>query len=294
MEIHKLTELATIKSFIEASSYIQTSYLYKLPQNYDDIDTLLTKPIHFPGVFACADNNNDIKAILFAFSYAKDCYKVIGPFTKGEHDLTVEDFQALFNALNSNVSAHSIFNFSFEEGLQTYYPLMDAIHAHYNFTDYYLEAYKQTHAETINPNIIEYHTAFYRHFAKLHHDTFKHGAHTAEELIATLDDYHRLFLFVSEGILKGYLYLQIDTTGSHAEIKYFSSHSDYRFMGIGFDLLSYGLNYAFKHYEIKKVHFKIRSKNTKLVSRFNELGFKVNYEYKKFKLEQFTKPTSSN
>ena len=37
---------------------------------------------------------------------------------------------------------------------------MDAIHAHYNFTDYYLEAYKQTHAETINPNIIEYHTAF--------------------------------------------------------------------------------------------------------------------------------------
>ena len=33
-----------------------------------------------------------------------------------------------------------------------------------------------------------------------------------------------------------------------------------------------------------KVHFKIRSKNTKLVSRFNELGFKVNYEYKNLNL----------
>ena len=43
MEIHKLTELATIKSFIEASSYIQTSYLYKLPQNYDDIDTFINQ-----------------------------------------------------------------------------------------------------------------------------------------------------------------------------------------------------------------------------------------------------------
>ena len=52
MEIHKLTELATIKSFIEASSYIQTSYLYKLPQNYDDIDTLLTKAI----ANTCGDN----------------------------------------------------------------------------------------------------------------------------------------------------------------------------------------------------------------------------------------------
>ena len=81
MEIHKLTELATIKSFIEASSYIQTSYLYKLPQNYDDIDTLLTKAIHFPGVFACADNNNDIKAILLIrfliFLLKKDSKRII-------------------------------------------------------------------------------------------------------------------------------------------------------------------------------------------------------------------------
>ena len=31
-------------------------------------------------------------------------------------------------------------------------------------------------------------------------------------------------------------------------------------MGIGFDLLSYGLNYAFKHYEIKKFILKYEVK----------------------------------
>ncbi|MCY6991929.1 N-acetyltransferase, partial [Staphylococcus argensis] len=49
------------------------------------------------------------------------------------------------------------------------------------------------------------------------------------------------------------------------------------------DLLKYVLHFAFTNYELKKVYFKIRSKNSKLVERFNELGFVVNNEYKKFK-----------
>ena len=68
-----------------------------------------------------------------------------------------------------------------------------------------------------------------------------------------------------------------------AEIKYFSSHTDYRFMGIAFDLLSYALQYTFSNYDVDKIYFKIRSKNNTLVERFHELGFNINYEYKKFK-----------
>ena len=54
-------------------------------------------------------------------------------------------------------------------------------------------------------------------------------------------------------------------------------------MGIAFDLLSHALHYAFTHYDINKIYFKIRSKNNTLVERFNELGFNINYEYRKFK-----------
>jgi len=84
-------------------------------------------------------------------------------------------------------------------------------------------------------------------------------------------------------LLKGYLFLEIYENNHIAEIKYFSSHSDYRLMGIAFDLLSYSLHFAFTSYNINKIYFKIRSKNSTLVERFNELGFNINYEYKKFK-----------
>ena len=67
--------------------------------------------------------------------------------------------------------------------------------------------------------------------------TFKHNAMTPDEIIESLNEHNRLFIFVSEGLLKGYLYLQVDTERNNAEIKYFSSHMDYRLKGIAFDLL---------------------------------------------------------
>ena len=90
--------------------------------------------------------------------------------------------------------------------------------------------------------------------------TFKHNAMTPDEIIESLNEHNRLFIFVSEGLLKGYLYLQVDTERNNAEIKYFSSHMDYRLKGIAFDLLEYALKYAFEHYTIHKVYFKIRNK----------------------------------
>ena len=69
---------------------------------------------------------------------------------------------------------------------------------------------------------------------------------------------------LAKGYLKGYLYLRVDAERHSAEIKYFSSHIDYRLKGIAFDLLEYALKFAFEHYSIHKVYFKIRNKTTNL------------------------------
>ena len=284
MDIIQLSEPQEIKAFIESSLYLSTSYLYKLPQQYEDFDTLLNEAISNSGVVALTEDGT-ILALMLAFSYDHHRYKVIGPFIAQDFQLDDDHFQLLFDKLTEHQPEETIFNFSFEEGVQEYKPFMKQIHASYNFTDYYLEAHQDL-GETFNSqNIIEYQRGFYRAFSKLHLMTFKHDAMTPEEIIESLDEHNRLFIFVSEGLLKGYLYLQVDTERNNAEIKYFSSHMDYRLKGIAFDLLEYALKYAFKHYTIHKVYFKIRNKNSKLVERFNELGFQINYEYKKYKFE---------
>ncbi|CDR61929.1 GNAT family N-acetyltransferase [Staphylococcus schweitzeri] len=284
MGIVQLYDITQIKSFIEHSNYESASYLYKLPQQYKEIDELITNAIEFPGVFAIQENDS-IKAIILSFAYDKDKFKVIGPFITDNYVLEIDTFESLFTTMTSSQPEDAVFNFSFEEGLQQYKPLMKAIQASYNFTDYYIEAHKRLEDDMHQPNIIPYHKGFYRAFSKLHTTTFKYQAQHPQEIVDSLDETHHLFLFVSEGLLKGYLYLEIDTQQSIAEIKYFSSHVDYRLKGIAFELLAYALQYAFDNYDIRKVYFKIRNKNNKLIERFNGLGFHINYEYIKFKFE---------
>ena len=284
MNIIQLTDTQTILNFVEHADYNKTSYLYKLPQEHAHINQMLEQAIDNPGVFALVEDD-DIKAVLFAFTYDTQRFKVIGPIVQTGYTLSIEDQDALFKHMYQAQPPEANFNFSYEAQTQTYAREMKALDVAYNFTDYYLEAYpEQSEAlASSHPTITEYHKAYFRAFRKLHDKAFKRAEMSAEDIVDALDEYNRLFIYMSEGLLKGYVYLQVNPNNRIAEIKYFTSHRDYRFKGIAFGLLKYVLHFAFTHYELKKVYFKIRSKNSKLVERFNELGFVVNNEYKKFK-----------
>ena len=77
MSIVQLYDITQIKSFIEHSNYESASYLYKLPQQYNEIDALITDAIESPGVFSIQENDS-IKAIILSFAYDKNKFKVIG------------------------------------------------------------------------------------------------------------------------------------------------------------------------------------------------------------------------
>ena len=113
MNIVQLREPQKIKAFIDSSRYLSTSYLYKLPQEYEDFDTLLNEAITHPGVIAMTENNQ-IQALIRAFSYDNHRYKIIGPFIVQDFTLTDNQFKLLFDKLIEQQPDESIFNFSFE------------------------------------------------------------------------------------------------------------------------------------------------------------------------------------
>ncbi|WP_154837687.1 GNAT family N-acetyltransferase [Staphylococcus sp. Marseille-Q1834] len=282
MDIIKLSDLNQILSFLETSSNEFASYVYKLPTDQVEMKVLLEQSLTSPGIFSLSENDTTY-AMITAIEYEKHKFKVVGPFVNSEVSFSQNDYQSLFNALRDSQDTKAVFNFSYNECIQTSKPLMKNIDASYNFTDYYLNVASPIQRSDHLQNIIEYQPGFQRAFTKLHQQTFKHNVLSGQEIINSLDENNHLFLFVSEGLLKGYLYLQVSPQISVAEIRYFSSHTDYRLMGIAFDLLSFAIDYAFNHYDLEKVYFKIRSKNATLVERFNELGFKIDTEYKKYK-----------
>ena len=83
--------------------------------------------------------------------------------------LTDNQFKLLFDKLIEQQPDESIFNFSFEEGVQEYKTYMKTIHASYNFTDYYLK-HKDLGDHLNNQNIIEYQKVSIVHLAITYDD----------------------------------------------------------------------------------------------------------------------------
>ena len=163
MSIVQLYDITQIKSFIEHSNYESASYLYKLPQQYNEIDALITDAIESPVYFRFKKRFNQSNHIVFA--YDKNKFKVIGPFVADKYVLSVDTFETLFKSNDFEPTDDAVFNFSFEEGIQ------QTINESYKQVITSLtitEARTRLEEDMHQPNIIPYHKGFYRAFSKLH------------------------------------------------------------------------------------------------------------------------------
>lgn len=283
MEIIRVQTVEDIVQLIQTNAKSDQSYTNKLPLDDDALYTFLKELMDTTGIFALKKEGT-IQMVMTCDPYFKDRYKVIGPIIQASYRPTGTEFNALFHAMTAQHNEGSTYYFAFASNNEYIKPFMKSIGASYTFTDYHLEATQDIGESQNLHHIVDYQKAYFRSFQKLHESTFKYHDMTAAEIEASLDEQHQLFLYMAEGILKGYLYLIFDTAHHHAEIKYFSSHTDYRLKGIAFDLIQHAIHYSLKGKDIDRIYFKIRSKNQRLVDRFHELGFHISSEYKKFKL----------
>lgn len=283
MEITRVQSASEITTFIQSNVNATQSYTNKLPTQYDEALMLFLKEaVQTTGIYVVKENN-DIQMVMMCIPYFENRFKVIGPITKQGYTPTGSVFDALFHKMTQRIDSDAIYYFAYAAENEHIKAFMKTIGASYTFTDYYLETSHDL-GETENlHHIIQYQPAYFRSFQKLHESTFTHHEMTAEEIEQSLDSDHQLFLYMAEGILKGYLYLIYDRNQQHAEIKYFSSHSDYRLKGIAFDLIQHAIHHVLQQEQFDRIYFKIRSKNHRLVERFHELGFNITSEYRKFK-----------
>ncbi|MGV3041877.1 GNAT family N-acetyltransferase [Staphylococcus rostri] len=283
MKTQRIQNFAHIVSFIQTNLSVNQSYTHKLPVHSEEaLQAFLTDAYHNDTLYV-VEADETIQMVLICTPYADNKYQVIGPIYRQGVTFTEADLKKLFDAATAHHTRPSTYYFAYTTAHPAIKAYMKSIGAAYTFTDYYLETSHDL-GETEHAHlIIDYTPVYFRYFQKLHENTFVHNAMTAEEITTTLDDDHQLFLYVAEGIVKGYLYLVYDREHNCAEIKYFSSHSDYRLKGIAFDLIRHAIHLACARDGMESVHFKIRSKNHQLVSRFDTLGFRIKYEYHKFK-----------
>ncbi|EKU48934.1 GNAT family N-acetyltransferase [Staphylococcus massiliensis] len=283
MTITQVTDIDQVVDFIHREKVAHQSYTNKLPEDKESLKTFIQVLSKEIDLYAHT-SEGDIQMMMVLIPYREDHFKVIGPILKDGYTLDQDTFKGLFKEMTAQFSNETVYYFAYEKENQWIKLLMKGIGASYVFTDYYLYANKDVDASDNQHLIVDYKKAYYKHFNQLHKKTFSPDDMTTDEILASLDEHHKLYMYMSEGLVKGYLYLVIDEETHNAQIKYFSSHSDYRLKGIAFDLIRHAIHVSLNEYDIQHVYFKIRSKNYRLVERFNELGFYIDKAFKKFKL----------
>ncbi|AVQ33644.1 N-acetyltransferase [Staphylococcus muscae] len=283
MKTNYIQDFSHVATFIQDNLSKNQSYVHKLPVDCtESLQTYLSNADYHHQLHTTQDSNG-LAMVLICTPYAEHRYQVIGPIYRQGATFTEHDLKQLFESATAHHHRPSTYYFSFSTAHPAIKSYMKSIGAAYTFTDYHLEATQDLGESERDHLIIDYQPVYFRHLKKLHEKAFQHSSETAETIVNHLDDSHKLFLYVEEGLLKGYLYLVLDAQTERAEIKYFSSHTDYRLRGIAFDLIQHAIHHACQDNDIQTVHFKIRSKNHQLVSRFDTLGFHIKESYDKFK-----------
>ncbi|MBD7944502.1 N-acetyltransferase [Psychrobacillus sp. FSL K6-2684] len=142
-----------------------------------------------------------------------------------------------------------------------------------------LSIIKKNHSFPQNIKIIQYSPSFEDSFTALHTASFSNTYYNSSDILRRLDNKNKLFIF-AEGLekVKGYVYVEIESSQNNGSIEYIAVSSEYQKQGIGTQLIQSALNYLFSYDTIKEITLSVRAENDKALALYKSVGFELKYE----------------
>ena len=114
---------------------------------------------------------------------------------------------------------------------------------------------------------------FFEQFEILHNLLFPNTYFTARQIIDKLDDTHRLFLGLENGLLKGYHFCKVEIDSRSGYVDFIGTDSSARSQGLGTTLLAAGIDWMLSFAETDKVNLTVNADNTHALKLYENFGF---------------------
>ncbi|KAA3603896.1 MAG: GNAT family N-acetyltransferase [Calditrichaeota bacterium] len=114
-------------------------------------------------------------------------------------------------------------------------------------------------------------------FKLLHEEAFPNTYYTVKEILALVDENHKILTLVKDEILLGYIYLSNDVESRIVDFEFITIRSNIRGKGFGRKLISSAISYSFNKLKTSKVTLTVTSKNNKAKKLYEEIGFQLLY-----------------
>lgn len=283
MQILPLKQIDPVAQYIQEKNIQDENHVQYIPDCIDSIKSSLNNKFDEQSFFYLY-NNEEITGILGFEKVDKETVNVWGPIVNDTSEKTLQSLKEAWDMLLNNHPEVKYCHISLHKNHILNNSKLKALRAGYVETQYTLEIHQPPHEIEEQHQMIHYSKPYFYSFDKLHSKSFIDSEVTSEDIIDSLDDDHALYLFMAEGLVKGYIYLSIDIPKHLATIPYLASHRDYRKQGIAFQMIHYATTQAFNHNEVETVRIHVDSKNHEQIQLlYEKVGFKITNEVHHFK-----------
>lgn len=205
---------------------------------------------------------------------------VLGPITKQTDEMTLNMIKVMWQDFLISHPRITTYYFSLHEDHQFGQAVMKNLRTQYLGTTYTMKTTENK--TTIVPQVIKYKPVYKRSFTDIMKDLYVDFKPMRDKILNTIVNTHELYLYLNEGIVKGFIWIQINDDDS-CDIQFVYTHLQYRQKGIGHDLVSFAVDHAFKKHHATSVQLSVKSKREKDIAFYEKLGFKKINEMNHFK-----------
>lgn len=231
-----------------------------IPQSIEEIKNDLSHKFD-ETTFYYIEDNDTITGILGFERVDDETVNVWGPIVNDTNEETLNALKEIWETLLNDHPNIKYCHISLHKDHILNNSKLKRLHAGYVETQYTLEIQQPPLPIDKQHQMTPYSKPYYYAFNKLHSNSFKHSDISADDIIDSLDDNHALYLYIAEGLVKGYIYLSIDIPEKLATIPNLASHHDYRKQGIAFQMIHFATTEAFNHQDVETVRIYVDSKS---------------------------------
>lgn len=110
---------------------------------------------------------------------------------------------------------------------------------------------------------------------RLHNLAFPDTYYNGEQIIDRINEHRKVFYYMREDKVAGYIYVEVEPEFSEASIEFFAVDERFRGQSIGTELLKGAVSWIFSFKEINELRLCVNSTNNQAIRLYQKAGFKL-------------------
>ncbi|TYS60816.1 GNAT family N-acetyltransferase [Sutcliffiella horikoshii] len=272
-----LEEVASFIARLNGQSRSHIGYCGKKQQEISSYLQNELTDVPFEKAFVLAYKNETLIGVVgFDADFEQKSAEVWGPFVEANHqDQAIYLFKEMLPLLPSEVERLSMFPNKVNETVVT-------TATNFNFSKQSEQAilimrrndYSASQVSKL-PFLTEQRNG---EMIRLHNLAFPDTYYTGEEIIKRINEHRKVFCYLREDKLAGYIYVEVEPEFSEASIEFFAVDESFRGQSIGKELLKGAVSWIFSFKEIEELQLCVNSTNNHAIRLYQKAGFKLSDE----------------